>query len=179
MSEEEKEVKEMEPKETESKETESKEIESTEIEPAKTESIETEKGSQEAAEAKETNEEKENQPKQGRQIRGLYDKVKISVKQLNIIIPVLLIAIVICVAIGLSNRGYLVQFNSQGGTTVGESATRKYLYGEKIDSVEDPTREGYSFTGWYQDAACTFPWDMEKDGVIEPMTLYAGWEEKK
>lgn len=121
----------------------------------------------------------ENENKQEtKQIRGLYDKVNISVSQLNIIIPVLAIILIICMFLGLSNRGYLVQFNSQGGTTVGEEATHKYMYGEVIDPVEDPSREGYVFTGWYQDQACTFKWDMEKDTVTEPMTLYAGWEEE-
>lgn len=109
-------------------------------------------------------------------IRGLYDKVNISVKQLNIIIPVLALALIVCLVIGLCNRGYLVQFNSMGGSTVGEDATHKYLYGELVDPVEDPTREGYIFTGWYSDEACTREWHLDTDTVSEPVTLYAGWE---
>ena len=38
------------------------------------------------------------------QLRGLYSKVKISVKTLDKIIGVLFVAIVICVVIGLTNN---------------------------------------------------------------------------
>ena len=40
-----------------------------------------------------------------RQLRGLYSKVNISVKSLNIIIIVLAVALVACMAIGVSNAG--------------------------------------------------------------------------
>ncbi|MDE7262409.1 MAG: InlB B-repeat-containing protein, partial [Oscillospiraceae bacterium] len=39
----------------------------------------------------------------------------------------------------------------------------------------NPTRAGYGFGGWYQDAACTIAWDINRDVVRAPMTLYAWW----
>ena len=111
--------------------------------------------------------------KSGNQLRGLYRNVKISVKSLNIIILVLSVALIICMAIGLSNRGFTVEFNSMGGTTV---ESQKLLYGDLIEDTEEPTREGYVFTGWYTDENLTMPWDVETDEVTESMTLYAGWE---
>ncbi len=42
---------------------------------------------------------------------------------------------------------------------------------------QDPSREGYRFTGWYEDPSCTKPFSF--DVTIETnYTLYAGWEEE-
>ena len=40
--------------------------------------------------------------------------------------------------------------------------------------VEDPERDGYSFDGWYYDAACTLKADLA-DYNNDDITLYAGW----
>lgn len=39
-----------------------------------------------------------------------------------------------------------------------------------------PTREGYTFTGWYTNEACTAGWNFDTDRPIANMTLYGGWE---
>ncbi|MGN0424125.1 MAG: InlB B-repeat-containing protein, partial [Acetatifactor sp.] len=36
-------------------------------------------------------------------------------------------------------------------------------------------KEGYTFTGWYEDETCKVPYDFEK-AVTENLTIYAGWE---
>ncbi len=121
----------------------------------------------------------ENKEQQGRYInrmRGLYGKIKIPVKYLNIIIIVLCVALVACMAYGIANRGFVITLDSQGGTAV--TLEGKYLFGQKLEIPEEPTREGYTFTGWYRDRDCTVEWDLENDTVAESMTLYAGWEEK-
>jgi uncharacterized repeat protein (TIGR02543 family) len=41
-----------------------------------------------------------------------------------------------------------------------------------------PTREGYTFIGWYTDAQCESGWNFDTDKPVSNMTLYAGWEEK-
>lgn len=110
----------------------------------------------------------------GRQLRGLYAKVNISVRTLNIIIIILAIAIVVCMFVGISNAGFWVSFDSLGGTTV---ESQKRMYGELIEVPEPPTREGYVFDGWYLDRDATRPWDMDTDTVTEPITLYAGWRQ--
>ncbi len=110
----------------------------------------------------------ENVPK----FRGLYRHVKISVKALDIIIAVCIAVIIITTALSLLNPGYVVNFDSQGGTTV-ESG--KYQYGDLLTGVETPTREGYTFGGWFRDSGCTLPWNLETDTVSEGMTLYALW----
>ena len=44
-----------------------------------------------------------------------------------------------------------------------------------ITEPEAPVRDGYRFTGWYREAACTTPFDFESDRITEDTTLYAGW----
>lgn len=109
-----------------------------------------------------------------RQLRGLYSRVNISVRTLNIIITVLCAALLACIAFGIANRGFTVTFNSMGGTPV-ESQRR--MYGELLEESEAPSREGYVFSGWYREAGLETPWNPRADIVTESMTLYAGWEE--
>ena len=109
------------------------------------------------------------------QLRGLYSKVKISVRTLNIIIVVLVLLLIICMAVGIAKGGFRVTFDSQGGTPV-EMQVR--MHGELIEISEPPSREGFEFEEWYLDPGCTIPWDIETDTVTESITLYAGWSEK-
>ena len=108
-------------------------------------------------------------------LRGLYSKVNISVRTLNIIIVVLAALLLACMAYGVTKGGFHVSFDAQGGTAV-EPQTR--MYGELLDEPDPPTREGFEFDGWYLDPGGTLPWDAEKDTVSESMTLYAKWKEK-
>jgi len=49
--------------------------------------------------------------------------------------------------------------------------------GNKIQEPAVPTREGYTFTGWYKDYYMTESWDFDKDVVgNESIVLYADWE---
>lgn len=107
-----------------------------------------------------------------RQLRGLYSRVNISVRSLNVIILVLAAALVVCMVVGVSNAGFTVRFDTLGGTAVD---SQKHMYGELIEAPEPPTREGYVFDGWYLDQNTTRPWNVESDIVTESLTLYAGW----
>ena len=66
-----------------------------------------------------------------------------------------------------------VTFDPNGGTLTG-AATSSEQQNAPITQPTAPTRTGYAFTGWYQDADCTQPWDFD-DWVTGDMTLYAGW----
>ncbi len=110
----------------------------------------------------------ENIPK----FRGLYRHVHISVKALDCIIVACIVVIIVATAMGLQNRGYVVSFDSRGGTDV---ASAKYEYGELVEVAEPPTREGYTFEGWYRDPSYSEPWNLETDQVTAAMTLYANW----
>jgi len=123
-------------------------------------------------ENKEVRNEEEQKP---REFRGLYKHVKISVKTLDKIIVGCIALIIILVALDLRNPGFTITFDSNGGTDV---APQNQMYGELLDVPENPTREGYEFTGWYLDSACDDKWDEDEDVIETDFTLYAGWEEK-
>ena len=105
--------------------------------------------------------------------RGLYRYVKVSEKALNWVIVACIALIVVVVLLELPNLGFTVTFDSVGGTDV---PAQTYMYGERLTLPEPPTREGYTFTGWYKDYACCEPWNIETDTVEVDLTLYAGWE---
>ncbi|MFH2034527.1 MAG: InlB B-repeat-containing protein, partial [Candidatus Margulisiibacteriota bacterium] len=65
-----------------------------------------------------------------------------------------------------------VSFYSNGGTFV---APQTVTYGQKATRPADPTKTGYSFTGWFKNPECTESWVFDLDAVIENITLYAGW----
>ena len=105
--------------------------------------------------------------------RGLYRNVNISVKALNYVIMACIAVIVIVVALELRNPGFTIVFDSRGGTDV---AAVNQMYGELLEEPEPPTREGYTFSGWYIDSGCSELWDLENDTIQSDMTLYAGWQ---
>ncbi len=106
------------------------------------------------------------------QLRGLYSKVKISVKTLDYIIGGLALAIIVCIVIGLTaNNGFTVNFNTMGGSYI---ETEKHDYGDKV-VVEDPTREGYTFDHWALDEGCNITANLETMIVDDDFTLYACW----
>ena len=116
-----------------------------------------------------------NQKEKTREFRGLYKHVKISVKTLDRIIVGCIAVIVILVALDLRNPGFTITFDSKGGTDV---VPQNQMYGELLEVPEDPTREGYIFTGWYTEYSCEEVWDEAEDIVDSDITLYAGWELK-
>ena len=69
---------------------------------------------------------------------------------------------------------YTVTFDS---SSVGEALPDQVVrQGQTLTPVEDPTRDGYTFLGWFQDATLNTPWQMDSDKVEGDMTLYAGWD---
>lgn len=108
--------------------------------------------------------------------RGLYRHVNISVKALDRIIVACIAVIVIVVALELRNPGFTITFDSKGGTDV---PAQQQMYGQLLDLPEPPTREGYTFTGWYKDYACHEKWDTEADKIELEVTLYAGWQKNE
>jgi uncharacterized repeat protein (TIGR02543 family) len=65
-----------------------------------------------------------------------------------------------------------VVFMSNGGSSVIDIQAP---YGQLIAEPVTPTRTGYTFSGWFQDAGLTAPWSFTTDPVTGDMTLYAKW----
>lgn len=102
---------------------------------------------------------------------GLYRGVKASVKTLNIIIVVLMIALVAVVIYLAQNSSYTATYEVNGGEVI---EVGQYKYGEYIE-VEEPNKTGYTFVGWYQDKDLSKKWDLKNDIVEQSLTLYAKW----
>ncbi len=66
-----------------------------------------------------------------------------------------------------------VYFDSQGGNAV--NPITNVTSGSKITAPSNPTKSGYTFSGWYKEAGCINAWNFESDIVTENTTLYAKW----
>ena len=69
---------------------------------------------------------------------------------------------------------YLVEFNSMGGSPV---QSQSVASGAKVTQPEAPTKDGYTFSGWYSDLDLTDAWTFSTDTVSSNMMLYAKWTE--
>ncbi len=67
----------------------------------------------------------------------------------------------------------MVYFNTCGGTMTGPVEVLHKL-NTPIAKPSDPTKAGYTFTGWYTDSALTQAWNFD-DWVTGELELYAGW----
>lgn len=72
--------------------------------------------------------------------------------------------------------GFTIVFDTQG-YGIAPNPYTNVKAGSIITPPEEPAAEGYTFTGWYKDAACTTLWNFETDTVTDDITLYAGWKE--
>ncbi|MFA9378175.1 MAG: InlB B-repeat-containing protein [Lachnotalea sp.] len=71
---------------------------------------------------------------------------------------------------------YYVTFNSNGGNEV---TSQKVETGTLVTKSDNPTKNGYTFEGWYKDSAFTTKWDFSSDKVTENTILYAKWNAVK
>jgi len=68
---------------------------------------------------------------------------------------------------------YTVNFSADGGTPA--PAQQNINYGGKVTQPSAMTKTGYSFGGWYREAAFTNTWNFASDTVTQAITLYAKW----
>lgn len=71
----------------------------------------------------------------------------------------------------VKSQAHRVKFDAQGGSATGDQTPAS---GSTVTKPADPTREGYTFGGWYTDEACTKAYDFSA-AVTADMTLYAKW----
>ena len=70
---------------------------------------------------------------------------------------------------------FTVTFNVQGHGTA--PASVEVEEGGKVTKPTDPSADGWTFGGWFKEAACTNAWDFANDTVTANVTLYAKWTE--
>ena len=71
----------------------------------------------------------------------------------------------------VKSQAHRVKFDAKGGASVDSQTPAS---GSTVTKPADPTREGYTFAGWYIDEACTKAYDFSA-AVTADMTLYAKW----
>lgn len=69
-------------------------------------------------------------------------------------------------------KEFEVTFNTNGGSEV---ASQKVSENGLVEKPEDPTKEGFTFVGWFEDEALVKEFDFETK-ITENKTLYAKWE---
>ena len=74
-----------------------------------------------------------------------------------------------------AQKTFEVIFDAAGGSAV---ASQTVVYGGKASEPVIPVREGYTFGGWYKEAALTTVWNFTTDTVTADTTLYASWAQK-
>lgn len=74
-----------------------------------------------------------------------------------------------------TKNAYTVTFDVQGKGTALQPVM--VPYGTTVTAPAAPTATGYTFGGWYKDAACSDgqKWDFDTDKVTDNITLYAKW----
>ena len=65
-----------------------------------------------------------------------------------------------------------VSFNTNGGSAI---ASQEVAPNGKLNPVNNPTKEGYTFAGWYSDIDLTESFDIANTPITESITLYAKW----
>ena len=90
----------------------------------------------------------------------------------------------------LANRNFLylcnVIFDANGGSLNDDAEVPVYktekitdTKANELTAINDPTRPGYKFTGWYTEknqSENDQPFNVNETAITEDITLYAGWE---
>lgn len=69
-------------------------------------------------------------------------------------------------------NNYTITFDSQGGSVVNDENTD---YNNAIAAPSVPTKDGYTFGGWYKEVGCLNEWNFVNNKVSANTTLYAKW----
>lgn len=70
---------------------------------------------------------------------------------------------------------YTITYELDGGTNNTDNPST-YMQTTETITLQAPTKEGYTFGGWYRDAAFTLPITQIVKGSSGNLTLYAKWE---
>lgn len=107
--------------------------------------------------------------------RGIYEKSDIPIKVLNGFIVAVIVLIIALVTVFAVNGGYMIDFDTSGGSVV---ESQKLRHSEYVAKPETPVKPGYKFVAWETDTdpSLSRRWDFSADTVQEAQTLYAVWE---
>lgn len=106
--------------------------------------------------------------------RGVYGSKEVPIQLLDALIGGCLIVIVALIIWFASHGGYIVSYETDGGSEVVQV---KAGYGDLLIEPTTPTKPGYVFDRWVtaQDPYLAQDWNFETDIVEENLQLYAVW----
>lgn len=107
--------------------------------------------------------------------RGIYKSTDVPIQLLDKLIAVFITIIILLVIVFAINGGYILSFNTDGGSQV---TTQKLRYGQYVAEPETPVKPGYVLKEWVtsKDESLARKWLFKTDKVEGDQTLYAVWE---
>jgi uncharacterized repeat protein (TIGR02543 family) len=75
-----------------------------------------------------------------------------------------------------TKNSYTINFVTNGGTIIEEIQVEE---GDFANAPQDPTKQNYSFTGWFLDDDLEQPFDFLQEIIEANLTLYAGWQQEE
>ena len=108
-------------------------------------------------------------------------------KGLSTIQKIIIICVAVVVVTSSVTLGCVFGIEPTVTLDYGYNEGGRIIYYPKVESLETvryssyspprPSRDGYSFQGWYKDSALTKAWVNGSDKVKSDITLYAKWQE--
>lgn len=107
--------------------------------------------------------------------RGIYKTTDVPIQLLDKLILIFIVAIIFLVIVFAIKGGYIISFDTDGGSQIAE---QKLRYGHYVTEPEIPVKPGYVFKEWVtsKDESLARKWFFEIDKVEGDQTLYAVWE---
>lgn len=96
-------------------------------------------------------------------------------KWIVILLAMVLTMSLVLVACDDSSASLTIKFDTQGGSTLADVVVDK---DNEFSAPSDPTREGYTFAGWFTDKEGTTEWTFDSTAT-GTVTVYALWVEDK
>ena len=88
---------------------------------------------------------------------------------------IMILAFSSCDLFNKTPETHTLTLDTRGGSTIEPLSVEN---GKTAQKPADPTREGYTFAGWYADEACTTEWSFETP-ITANTTIYAKWIENE
>lgn len=109
--------------------------------------------------------------------KGIYGKKDAPIRTLDVFIAGMILLIVIFSVTFALNGGFIITFDTNGGTDV---EYQKVKYGDLLEEPTDVSRQGYVLEAWMtsDDETLAEVWDFEVDTVTSDMELVAYWIEE-
>ena len=99
------------------------------------------------------------------------ENINVYVRKITVVLFLFVSVLVLSACTIVEKESYLVIFNSNGGTAVDSVLVEA---GETVDEPASPTKENYTFDGWYTDSGLNTSFNFTSE-INEEIVLYAKW----